>query len=180
MRAATGVLVALSLFFVSSTAELAAQGQVEVGFDGGVAIDGDGTDAEVRTIAFPLQSMRLGLHLGRRFSLETSVGFSRVDVLEDDESALTTFDFAAYGLYHFGQDIERVRFHLLGGLPFRYRAVPVGGDSESDTEVGVLLGAGFTLPFAEAWAMRLQTKGIGWKGSTTQLSILIGLSLLLG
>ena len=182
MRTATStsILLALCLLAASPPDGLSAQGQVEVGFDGGVAIDGDGTDAEVLTVAFPLQSMRLGLHFGRRFSFETSVGFSRLDVLEDDEGALTSFDLAAYGLYHFGDDIEQVRFHVLGGLPFRYRAFPSGGDRVSDTEIGLLVGAGFTLPFAQAWAMRLQTKAIGWSGSGTQLSFLMGLSLLLG
>lgn len=180
MRIASGALVALYILLAVLPHALAAQGQVEVGFDGGVAIDGDGTDAEVLTVGFPIQSMRLGLHFGQRLSFETSVGFSRVDILEDDQRALTSFDMAAYGLYHFGPDIEEVRFHVLGGIPLRYRAVPSGGESASDTEVGVLLGAGFTLPFAEAWAMRLQTKGIGWSGSGTQLSFLLGLSLLMG
>jgi hypothetical protein len=180
MRAATGVLLALALALLIPPDALAAQGQVEVGFDGGVAIDGDGTDAEVLTVAFPLQSMRMGLHLGRRFSFEISAGFSRLDILDDDQNALTSFDLATYGLYHFGDDIGDVRFHLLGGLPLRYRSAPAGGGSVSDTDVGVLLGAGFTLPFADAWAMRLQAKGIGWSGSETQLAFLIGLSLLLG
>jgi hypothetical protein len=178
MRILPALVVCLALHFAPHDA-LAAQGQVEVGFDGGVVIDGDGADAELLTVAFPLQSMRLGFHFGRSFSFETSLAFSRLDVRDDDDGALTSFDLAAYGLYHFGPSIERVRFHVLGGIPFRYRSVPAGGADASDTEVGALLGAGFTLPFADAWAMRLQAKGIGWSGSATQLSMLIGLSLLL-
>jgi hypothetical protein len=87
---------------------------------------------------------------------------------------------AATGLYHFGQEIEEVRFHVLAGLPFRYRSASGGGAALSDSELGIAVGAGVTLPLAEEWAMRLQSRAIGWSGSTTQLSFLAGLSLLLG
>ena len=159
---------------------LSAQGQVEVGFDGGVVIDGDGTDAEALTIALPLESIRMGFHLGRSFSLEMSLGGSRVKVLDAPSTTRTSLGFGVSGLYHFGPDIDQVRFHVLAGVPWRYRSVSDDSDSLSDSEFGVSAGVGLTLPFAEAWAMRLQSRAVGWSGSETQLAFLIGLSLLLG
>ena len=159
---------------------LSAQGHVEVGFDAGVVIDGDGTDAETLTIALPLQSIRMGFHLGRSFSLEMSLGGSRVKVLEAPSTAVTSLGVGLSGLYHFGPDIERVRFHVLAALPFRYRRVSDDSGGLSDSEFGISAGVGLTLPFAEAWAMRLQSRAVGGSGSETQLSFLMGLSLLLG
>lgn len=179
MRILTAVAVALTLYAIVPDA-LVAQGQIEVGFDGGVLIDGDGTDAEVLTIAFPLQSIRMGLHLWRRFSLEMLLGGSRTKVLEDPSATLTDLSATVAGLYHFGDDAEQVRFHLLGGLPFRYRSVSDPGEDFSDSDVGIAFGAGVTLPFAAEWAMRLQTRATGWSGSSTQLAFLLGLSLFLG
>lgn len=178
MRILTALLASLVLHSVVFDT-VAAQGQIEVGFDGGVLIDGDGTDAEVLTIALPLESIRMGLHLGRRFSAELLVGGSRIEVLEEPSTTLTDLSATVVGLYHFGDGVEDVRFHVLGGIPFRYRRIADPGEDFSDSDVGIAFGAGVTLPFAAEWAMRLQSRAIGWSGSQTQLAFLLGLSLFL-
>ncbi|HET9948946.1 MAG TPA: outer membrane beta-barrel protein [Longimicrobiales bacterium] len=166
------VALALLAAAAAAAADAAAQGQVEVGFDGGARFDGEDWDSQRFTLALPFASVRTGLHFERRFSLETSFAWSRVEDLDTDD-ALSQLDLALYGLFHLGDDIRRTRFHLLLGVPFRY-AERSGQDAFST--VGVMGGLGVTLPLARVWAMRLQGQGAWFESDDTRLLFLLGFS----
>lgn len=176
-RSRASILVGVMLANAVWVSATAAQTALEIGVDAGLQIDGNGTDANVRTWGIPIRSVRAGLHVGAHTSLEAALGASRVELLNSiGEPTATNFEFGVSGLYHFGTDRSARRLHLLLGVPFRYGRVGDDTGTVSDSEYGILGGVGMTIPVRGALALRLQAQGIGWRHSTTRLSFLVGIS----
>lgn len=170
-------LLAVAGGLCGSAGGLAAQGEVELGVDAGVRFDLDGTETEAFSIAVPLPSLRLGLHLMRRFSLEARFGYQRRERRDITGSpTFTEVEAALYGMYHLGSDIRRPRFHLLLGVPVQRLRATQGEVEEADWDVGALGGIGLTAPVTGGWGVRIQAQGIGWEGAGSRASITVGFS----
>jgi hypothetical protein len=171
------VLFALLLFGLSAAGRSQAQAPIEVGVDAGLQIDGNGSDAELRTWSLPVAALRVGLHTSERLAWEVTLGASRVEILDAPDSPVATdLDVGIQGLYHFGSNRESRRFHVLFGVPFRRTSIGDDTGTVSDSEYGIAGGVGLTLPLSSVAALRVQTRGIAWRHTTTRLSFLVGLS----
>ena len=172
------VAVLLLLAFAFGTAAVSAQAPYEIGLDAGLELEGNGTDLDVVRVSLPFASVRAARHVSTRVSVEVDASFSHVSFPDRVSSpSATRFGSSVAVLYHFGDDRSRPRLHAALGVPFQYVRATEGELTLSDSEVGLLAALGATIPASDRLAIRLQTRGIGWKGSRTSLSFLVGLSL---
>jgi len=172
----TALLFALSLVCVNAAS---AQQAIELGVDAGVQLAGNGTDLEQTSWQLPVSAVRIAAHTGDHLSFEGAVSVNRTSFDDFDQTTVTAFELLSMALYHFGSDRSRRRVHLLLGVPIRYASASNSSGSYSDTEFGLIVGGiGLTLPVADHLGLRFQARGIGWEGSTTRLSFLVGFSYL--
>ena len=157
----------------STTSPMLGQTPVEMGVDAGLTLGGNGTDIDIVTVAIPVTSFRVGLHPATHWSLETAVGLTTISANSTDVTALSM---SLVGLYHFGADPTRTRFHLLAGIPFQYAHLGSQSTSDSEAEFGVTGGAGLTVPVIPQLAVRLQARYQAMFNTRTELSVLVGLS----
>jgi hypothetical protein len=136
----------LSLFTVPATAQMA----LEIGMDAGVNVGANGTDVDVTTVSAPVQALRVGVHILKRLSLESSTSFNLTSVQNGPD--LTRFRTDLTGLFHLGVDRTRLRPYLKGGLS--YRLVDFG--EFSDGEFGIVGALGVTVPVIRQVALRFQ------------------------
>lgn len=129
---------------------------LELGVDGGVHYmdpAGEGRDNRVWDVAFPLQSVRVGLHVTERVSVEPSLSFLRRDFGEED---LTQVGALGSVLYHLNQPAMGMRpqfFGLAGGgLEYVRLSDEIGSDSDTQWLAGG--GLGMKLPVADRIALR--------------------------
>ena len=103
-----------------------------LGFDLAVPTGG----AKTTQLQLPLQSLRAGFFINPNWSLEPSLGYRYVKVEGLDAVSLYTIGFA--GLYHFQTDRMQRQMYLRPFLGIL--GVSSGGQSDSDTELGVGVG----------------------------------------
>ena len=169
------LLLACTSAFTAGTAS--AQAPWEMGMDAGLELQGNGTDLDVVTVSLPFASLRAARHVSARVSVEADASFSHVSFPDRLSSPSATNLRASMAvLYHFGDDRARPRLYGSLGIPFQYVRASEGGQTLSDSEVGLLAALGATIPAGDRFALRTQARGIGWKGSRTSLSFLVGFS----
>ena len=161
--------------------QASAQTPIELGVDAGLELIGNGTDLTYTSWDLPVGAVRVGLHVGEHVSIESSLSAGRLEGDGPNATTVSTVELILSGLYHFGSDRSGRRFHVLLGIPVRRNSFSQGSFSDSSSEFGIVAaGVGLTMPVADHLAVRFQTRGIGWEGSTTRLSFLVGFSYLGG
>ncbi len=139
---------------------LAAQSNpVEVGMDGGLAVQlGDRRSSE---FSIPFQQVRANFFLGRTWSLETRLGYTRTSV--EDVGSSSRLGFEIGPMLNFGNSSR------YGGRPvpdwyFRpslliatFSNDPDGGPRRSDSDVGIAAAIGTRIPvITDRLALRLE------------------------
>jgi len=103
-----------------------------IGFDLAVPTGG----AKTTQLQIPLSNIRAGFFINPSWSLEPSLGYRYVKVEGLDAVSFYTLGFA--GLYHFSTDRMQRQLYL---RPFlNLMGVSAGGNSDSDTQLGVGVG----------------------------------------
>lgn len=149
------------------------QGQqraLELGVDGGIHYTdpaGEGRDNRVWDVAFPLQNLRVGVHVTERVSVEPTISFLRRDLGDDD---LTQVGALGNVLYHFtdvGPAMRPQFFGLAGGgLEYVRVSDEVGRDSDTQWMAGG--GLGMKLPVADRVSLR--TSATYWRAFESDLA----------
>lgn len=145
------------------------QRTIELGIDGGVHYmdpSGEGRDNGVWDIAFPLQSVRAGLHVTERVSVEPALSFLRRDMGEDD---MTQVGALGNVLYHFNEAMGlRPQVFGLAGGGLEYVRLSNAVATESDTQWLAGAGLGMKLPVADQIALR--TTATYWRAFESDLA----------
>lgn len=158
MTRITAWLLFLLLVAFSRPLPALAAGEFELGFDAGFTVSRiDDVDDDLVTAGFPapgfgplLQNLRVGYLVTPVFEVESSMGFS---YLSQGGDSFWRLGWGLSGLIHPG---SADRPPERAGLYFRAGAQVdvVGGDNESETQLGAGAGVGAKLGLGDRWALR--------------------------
>ena len=143
-------LVAITVFLTTTAP---ADAQVEIGVDAGVTSTRvDGASLDVVQVDIPVQRLRVGFFLTPTVQVESSVGYSRVEV---DDIASSTLQLGADLVVHLSDNPYAPQVYFAAG-PGLLRTDFGAGE---ETQVGVGGDIGLKLPAGDWMAVRL---GVGF------------------
>lgn len=154
-------LTALSLLVLCASAlpmPVFASGEFEFGVDAGFTLSFiDDVDENQVAVGLPaadfgalLQNLRVGYVVDSMFEMESSVGFS---YLSQGSDSFWRLGWGLYGLVHpaaAGRRAAASGVYLRAGAQMDV----VGGDNESQTQMGAAAGIGAKLALGDRWALR--------------------------
>lgn len=154
---------------------------IELGFDGGLSFGTGGTDNSTE-FAFPIRSIRAGFMVSPSWSIEPSLGLSRVSTTND---TFTDYQVGVGALYHFSPSRAQSQLYVrpfvnLVGFNDKTQVSPTTTVSTSDSMTELGAGLGVKIPWRDRLSWRLEgaLSHLSKKVSTgdTRVGLLFGMS----